>query len=779
MNSERDHIGSWPQGTPYSLSTDEGLYCALLETAPDAIVVVAQDGAIVLVNAQTEQLFGYARAELVGRPLEMLIPRSAHVNHRGYRAGYFAKPSVRPMGSGLNLQAVRKDGTVFPVEISLSPVETSAGRLVSAAIRDITVRKAMEDTIRASNAQLEAVLHASTHAAIIATGLDAKITVFNAGAERMLGYSADEMIGRATPLAFHLPSEVTVRATQLSEQCGREISGCDVFIEPARQGGFEDREWTYVRKDGSHLSVLQVVTALRDPAGQTIGYLGVARDITERKQAEEALRRAHEQLEQRVRERTADLLAAQAMADLGSWEWDFRTGVERWSDEQFRIFGYEPHAIPAAYDTFVDALHPEDRTRVLAAVNATLNLNTPYDLECRILRPTGEVRDLHCRGAVSRDETGRPIRMTGTLLDITERKRFEQARAHLAAIVASSDDAIVGESLDGIILSWNHAAERLSGYSAHDVIGRPLTDLLPPESVELERTILLRVSRGESIAPHESVRVRKDGTSLHVSVTVFPIKDSTGRIIGLSRFIRDITEHKRAEEQLRKAEQLAELGTVASGMAHEIGTPMNVILGRAEYLLERTHEEPTRKGLHTIVNQVERITKLMHQLLAFARRRPPERRALDLRQTIHSTLDLFPERFAQHRTVVELACEQDCPPVLADPDQLSQVLILIVNAIHAMPDGGTLHLGLKSTDGKAVLSVGDTGHGIAKDHLAQIFDAFFTTKEKGKGTGLGLSVVKRIIDEHQGSIAVDSAPGRGTTFTIQLPLSRSGEFETE
>ena len=512
MHSDPQHSISFPPVTPQSLSADEHLYCALLETAPDAIVVVAQDSSIVLVNAQTEQLFDYTLAELVGRPIEMLIPQSAHVNHRGHRAGYVANPSARPMGTGLNLHAVRKDGTVFLVEISLSPVETSVGHLVSAAIRDRTVRKAMEDTIRASNAQLEAVMNASTHAAIIATGLDGRITVFNAGAERMLGHSADEIIGQTTPLAFHLPSEVIARAKQLSGQLGREIHGFDVLIESAHQGGFEDREWTYVRKDGSHRSVLQVVTALRDPAGLTIGYLWVARDITERKQAEDALRRAHEQLEQRVRERTADLLAAQARADLGSWERDFRSGAERWSDEQFRIFGYEPYTIPATYDTFVDALHPEDHKRVLTAVNATLNLNKPYDLECRILRPTGEVRDLHCRGAVSRDETGRPIRMTGTLLDNTERKRFEQTRAHLAAIVASSDDAIVGESLDGIILSWNPAAERLSGYSVHDVIGRPLTDLLPPESVELERAILPRVSRGESIASHESVRVRKGGT---------------------------------------------------------------------------------------------------------------------------------------------------------------------------------------------------------------------------------------------------------------------------
>jgi PAS domain S-box-containing protein len=518
--------------------------------------------------------------------------------------------------------------------------------------------------------------------------------------------------------------------------------------------------------------VLLAVTPLRDATGLTTGYLGVSRDITERKQAEDALRRAHDVLDERVRERTADLLAAQAMAHLGSWEWDIHTGVERWSDELFRIFGYEPHGIMPSYDTFIHALHPEDCERVLTAVNATLNLNTPYDFACRIRRPTGEVREIECRGEVTRDETSRPIRMVGTVLDITERTRSEQTRAHLAAIVTASDDAIVGESLDGIILSWNAAAERISGYSAEAVIGRPLIDILPPESIDLERTILARVGRGESITPHEDVRVRKDGTVVYVSVTVFPIKDRDGRVIGLSRFVRDITARKRADEQLRKAERLAEFGTLASGLAHEIGTPMNVILGRAEYMMSRATDEPSKRGLHTIVSQVERITKLIQQLLNVTRRRPVELRAFDLRQAIHGTVELFREHAARYRTVLELACAEDCPSVLADPDQLSQVLInLITNAIHAMPDGGNIRISLRSVDGKAVLSVADTGQGIAPDHLPKIFDAFFTTKETGKGTGLGLSVVKRIIEEHQGSIAVDSKPGRGTTFTVHLPLS--------
>jgi signal transduction histidine kinase len=201
---------------------------------------------------------------------------------------------------------------------------------------------------------------------------------------------------------------------------------------------------------------------------------------------------------------------------------------------------------------------------------------------------------------------------------------------------------------------------------------------------------------------------------------------------------------------------------------------MNVILGRAEYLMERTKEEPVRKGLQTIVSQVERITRVMNQLLAFARRRPVEHRALDLRQTIEDNLEIFQERLSHSNISVETSFADACPLVHADADQMSQVLInLVMNAIHAMPGGGVLKLALAPDRGMVRLTVADTGHGMPRDVIAKVFDPFFTTKEFGKGTGLGLTVVKGIIEEHSGTIEVESEPERGTTFTICLPIDKS------
>jgi signal transduction histidine kinase len=205
-------------------------------------------------------------------------------------------------------------------------------------------------------------------------------------------------------------------------------------------------------------------------------------------------------------------------------------------------------------------------------------------------------------------------------------------------------------------------------------------------------------------------------------------------------------------------------------MAHEIGTPMNVILGRAEYLMDRVKDEPTRKGLKTIIAQVERITKVMNQLLAFARRKAPERGPLQLKDIIEDSTELFRERLERSSVRVESALDELCPKVLADGDQMSQVLInLVANAIHAMPEGGTLRVGLSQDKDKVKLTVGDSGHGIPQEVLPKIFEPFFTTKEFGKVTGLGLTVVKGIIEEHQGTITVESEEGKGTKFTILLP----------
>src|SRR6266511_1147850 len=241
-------------------------------------------------------------------------------------------------------------------------------------------------------------------------------------------------------------------------------------------------------------------------------------------------------------------------------------------------------------------------------------------------------------------------------------------------------------------------------------------------------------------------------------------------------------ELMKSQEQLRQTERLAELGTLASGMAHEIGTPMNVILGRAELLQRKTKDSETAKGLQTIIDQVERITKIMNQLLTFARRRPIERRPTNLNKVIVDTLEVMQERLRRHRITVKTELAPSLPLADADPDQMGQVILnLAINALHAMGDDGTLRVrtALVPVRGRSAedyaemieISVADTGHGILPEDLDKIFNPFFTTKEVGKGTGLGLTVVHGIVQEHGGQILVESEVNKGTTFQVRLPLA--------
>ena len=328
----------------------------------------------------------------------------------------------------------------------------------------------------------------------------------------------------------------------------------------------------------------------------------------------------------------------------------------------------------------------------------------------------------------------------------------------------------------GTIVMVNASALRQFGYERKELLDQSVEMLIPGPSRSDHR----QHRAGFSKAPQtrsmgggrELFGLRKDGSEIPVEIGLTPIQLATG--MGVLASIVDISERKRLEMQLRRAERLAELGTLASGMAHEIGTPMNVILGRAEYLLQRTADEGMKKGLATIVTQVERITKVMNQLLAFARRRTPERGAVDFGEIVDDTLEMFEERIAHSRITVEKVIEANMPTVCADRDQLIQVLInLVMNSIHAMPEGGRLSLSLDRETSHMRLGVSDTGHGMSEEICSRVFEPFFTTKEFGKGTGLGLTVVKGIIEEHGGTISVESAVDKGTTFWIRLPLEEA------
>jgi PAS domain S-box-containing protein len=368
----------------------------------------------------------------------------------------------------------------------------------------------------------------------------------------------------------------------------------------------------------------------------------------------------------------------------------------------------------------------------------------------------------------------------------------QEAQALLAAIVESSDDAIISKSLDGIITSWNAGAERLFGYAEHEVVGQPITIIIPPEMRDEEKFILERLRRGERIDHFETVRMAKDGRKLDISLTVSPVRDGVGRIIGASKVARDITAQKQVEQALlesehrlrRQAEELEQqliasgrlvsLGEITASMAHEFNNPLGIIMGFAQDLLsEKKPSSPDYQALKIIHAETKRCEQLIRDLLQYARPRAADFGPTHLRELIEETVQLVSNHLYKQKIAAAIHIDENLPDIHADPQQLQQVLLnLYLNAIDAMPDGGKLTVGAslgRGAAGEVVIVVNDTGLGIASEDLPKVFQPFFSVKKR-RGLGLGLSICDRIIRNHGGKIEVESRPHQGTTFRIYLPM---------
>ncbi len=369
--------------------------------------------------------------------------------------------------------------------------------------------------------------------------------------------------------------------------------------------------------------------------------------------------------------------------------------------------------------------------------------------------------------------------------DITDRKQQFQTQALLAAIVESSTDAIISMSLEGIISTWNPAAERMFGYPALAAVGREITMIVPPENMAEERLILERLRRGERIEQFETIRVSNDGRLLPVMLTISPLYDSERQVIGASKMVRDMSDRNRIEAQLRQAQKMEAVGNLTGGLAHDFNNLLGIILGNLEMLAEtRGPVSESSELLLDAIGAAERGAELTRSLLAFARRQPLQPRNIELDGLIDDTIKLV-QRLLGAAIDIVTSLETAGRTVLVDPTQFSAALTnLITNARDAMPDGGriTISSRLRHIDESgaltgteippgdyAVIEVGDTGGGIQPDSIVHVFEPFFTTKDRDRGAGLGLSMVYGFIKQSDGYISVSSEVGVGTRLTIHLP----------
>jgi PAS domain S-box-containing protein len=367
------------------------------------------------------------------------------------------------------------------------------------------------------------------------------------------------------------------------------------------------------------------------------------------------------------------------------------------------------------------------------------------------------------------------------------RRQLLQESEHAQSVIQSISDGIIGVDRSYRIRTWNRAMEERYGIAEPEVMGRELFVAFPALEREGLRAELDRLLRGESreftLRHFDHLTLRRGRVIQNIRGSA--LRGPTNEVEGAVMAIEDVTDRVALEREVQQAEKLAVVGQLAAGIAHQIGTPLNVISGSAEYLMmEWGADRPRPQELEIIIAQTDRIARLIRQLLNFARPAHLELRPLDLNALLQEALELTEHQIAKGRIDIRTDLYPGLLPISGDVNQLEQAFLnIIINAWHAMPQGGILtlrtrpalagerlrHVGHADAPGIEAL-IADTGVGIPPEHLPRIFDPFFSTKGVGKGTGLGLAISRRIIEDHHGSIDVTSEVGRGTAFTIWLPV---------
>jgi PAS domain S-box-containing protein len=448
--------------------------------------------------------------------------------------------------------------------------------------------------------------------------------------------------------------------------------------------------------------------------------------------------------------------------------------ITSWNEGARRMFGYTPDEI---LGQSIRGLIPEELHLEEYIILGKLNAGERIDhYETVRIGKGGDRVEVSITGHPVKDDAGRVIGAFTTARPITHGARVDDSRFRLAAIVDSADDAIISKDLNGVITSWNEGARRMFGYVAEEMVGQSLLRLIPKELQYEEAEILRKLRAGERIEHYETVRVKKSGERVEISVTISPIRDGTGEVIGASKIARNISDRKRMEKMLIQSEKLAATGRMAAAIAHEINNPLESLMNLI--FLARQNSPVAGKAygyLLTAEKELERVSHIARKTLGYYRDTgyPSE---VYLHSLIENVLAIYKFKLDASGISVETAFN-DLRKITVSAGELTQVFSnVIANAIDAMHKGGRLSISLRKTtaiDGDGIQTIiRDQGTGIRPEHLEKIFEPFFTTKGN-LGTGIGLWVTKQLVERRGGQITVTSntEPGKsGTSVSIFIPF---------
>jgi PAS domain S-box-containing protein len=627
---------------------------------------------------------------------------------------------------------------------------------------------------KAPDSHLAAIIESSDDA-IISKTLEGIITSWNPAAEKLFGYSAAEAIG--SPISIIFPPDK-----------GEEEP--EILARLRRGERIDHYETTRVRKDGTRIEVSITISPVIDATGKIIGASKIARDITERKVAEEQIRLERE----RFRTTLASIGDAVIVTDRRGYV-DFMNPVAEsltgWKQD-------DAHAQPL--ETVFNIINETSRKRVENPASRAMYQGVIVGLANHTLLIARDGTELAI------DDTAAPIRngdgeVNGVILvfrDVTGLRAVANFRGRLSAIVENSDDAIIGKDLAGKITSWNKGAERLLGYSQQEAIGRPITMLIPADRLAEEPGMLQRLRRGERVDHFETVRITKDRRTVEVSLTISPIRDADGNVVGASKIARDITEKKRAERELERAHQqlrqhaqelehqvaartaelresLRELETFSSSLSHDMKGPLRAISGFAQVLHDEYASQLPADGQQLALRVVEscsRLSRFIDNVLSYTRLKSGgiDCLPLNLNELVSRVIEDYPHA---KQAQAEVKIETPLLPVIGNEGLLMQVVAnLVSNAVKFVARGTQPKVRIwTEPKGEYVrLWLQDNGIGIPQAEQQRIFDLFARLHSNAvyEGTGIGLAVVQRAVHRMGGNVGVESQDGKGSRFWVEL-----------
>ncbi len=791
------------------LSDTDTKYRAIFDSAIEGIFQTTPDGQFITANPALARMYGYRSPAHLMESLSD-ISTQLYVDPE-QREALLEALKEEDVVSNFEFEAVRADGRMVWLRENVRAVRDENGELLylQGTVEDVSDRWWGEQRRRLQYATTQALSEAQTVAQARPKILQTVCEILEWDMGAVWDVDADRTLLRCVEI-WHTP-DVDVAAfeeanSQTTYRIGKGLAG-EVWqtgepkwianivpdphypnVEIAIAAGMGSAFSVPIKVGGEVLHVLEFFSpkiSLPDPELlQTLGVIGSQLGhLLERKGAEEALRTSEM--------RKAAILKS-SLDCIISFDADGK--ITEFNPAAERMFGYSQADVLGR--EMVELIIPETlretHRRGLQLYNATNATGPTIGRRMELMAMRSDGSEVPVEIGISRIMIGREPVFTAFLRDITHRKDTERITGELAAVVANSNDAIIACTLDGLIRSWNVGAERIYGYAADEAVGRPLHMLLPPDRLDEFPRILTAVKRGESLADYETVRLRKDGKKISVSLTDSPMRGDEGKVTGLSSIARDITERKRLEEELLQSQKMDAVGRLAGGIAHDFNNILTAILGYSDLIIGQVDERQWMyKHLCEIRKAADFAASLTHQLLAFSRRQPLYLRVFNVNDSVRNLQKMLQRVIGEH-IEIKTCFSAEVGRLKADPSQLEQVLLnLCVNARDAMPKGGTITIKTEEMTyllddlysvsempaGEYVkLSVTDTGTGIPPDVMKHIFEPFFTTKEQGQGTGLGLATCYGIVKQSGGYIQVESLVGSGSTFAIYLPrVDESGE----